>query len=70
MEDSIRAFQNDLKAQNWDIIYKNSDINEECDDFLGIFNKMYDKNCPIKEINHKEKICTSSMDHKEITKYP
>lgn len=49
-EESFHVFKNDLFAQNWDGVYDKSDVHEVYDEFVSIFKKLYDKNCPLKQI--------------------
>ncbi len=61
-EESIKAFENDSMAQNWDIIYNDNDISSAYNEFLRIFKRLYSKNCPIEKNDQETKICRSSLD--------
>ena len=38
---------------NWDIIYREKDVDLAYNEFLRIFSSLYDKHCPIKKYNRK-----------------
>lgn len=40
-DENMNAFKNDLLAQNWDVVYKENDVDSET--FLRIFTSLYDK---------------------------
>lgn len=51
MAENVRtAFINDLLQQNWNSIYNKTDMHCAYDEFIKTFRKLYDKNCPIKEV--------------------
>ncbi len=58
-EETVNAFKADLLAQNWDSVLKENNVDIAYEKFLEIFKRMYDKNCPIKKVNRKNK-CISS----------
>jgi len=37
-------------TQDWSFIYRENDTNKAYDEFVRVFQKVYDKNCPIKKI--------------------
>lgn len=51
-EESINTLK-ELLEQNWDIIYREKDVDRVYEEFLRIFTSLYDKNCPIKKYNRK-----------------
>jgi len=49
-EKTIEAFRKELLTQDWSFIYRENDTNKAYDEFVRVFQKVYDKNCPIKKI--------------------
>lgn len=60
----MEALKKDLLEHNWEIIYREKDIDKAYDEFLRIFKLLYDKNCPIKSQSRKQKC----KDNQWITK--
>uniref|UniRef100_A0A3Q3EXG8 Reverse transcriptase domain-containing protein n=1 Tax=Labrus bergylta TaxID=56723 RepID=A0A3Q3EXG8_9LABR len=58
-EESMNALKNELINQNWEILYKEENIDRAYEKFLGVFKLLYDKHCPIREIKMKFK-CSDS----------
>ena len=63
-EEAINALKTDLNAQDWESIYTENDIDRAYDNFLRIFKRIYDKNCPLKQYSRKHKY----IDQPWITK--
>ena len=47
-DEAINALKNELLNQNWELLYKEENIDKGYEIFLGIFKLLYDKYCPIK----------------------
>lgn len=47
--------KSDLMNYNWNKIYKEKYTNKVYNEFLATFNRLYDKNCPITQVNRKNK---------------
>jgi len=54
-EEMMNALKNDLLAQNWEIVYKETDVETAYNIFLRLFTTLYDKNCPIIQYSRKRK---------------
>lgn len=49
------SLRNALSEQNWDMVYKSEDVDTAYEAFFNIFQLLYDKYCPIKKYNGKQK---------------
>ena len=58
-DEAINALKNELLNQNWELLYKEENIDKGYEIFLGIFKLLYDKYCRIKEIKMKFKYSDS-----------
>lgn len=54
-EGSMTLFRNELLKQNWNEVYGVEDIDIAYESFLKTFNTLYDKHCPMKRYNRKQK---------------
>lgn len=54
-EETMNALKNDLLPQNWEIVYKEIDVETAYNTFLRLFTTLYDKNCPIIQYRRKRK---------------
>ena len=54
--EAVRSFKNDLSEQTWEHVYNSGDVNSAYENFLSVFNKLYDKNCPMRKYCIKDKI--------------
>ena len=61
-EKTIEVFKKDLLMQDWSIIYRQNDSNKAYDEFVRVFQKVYDNNCPIKKNCKKKKVQRKQMD--------
>ncbi|XP_060780217.1 uncharacterized protein LOC132888186 isoform X1 [Neoarius graeffei] len=51
-EETMIALKNDLIIQDWNVVYKKKDVDKAYEEFLIIFNELYNKNCPIKKYSN------------------
>lgn len=50
-EETIATLKHELMAQDWDVIYNETDVNNAYNKLLTTFTSLYDKHCPIKRYN-------------------
>ena len=62
-KDSIEYLKHDLLVVNWDNVMNKTDVDKLYNKFIYVFTNLYDKKCPLKEIN----VCKGSkgnIEHK------
>ena len=55
-EGCIKSFNNDLSLVNWETALNETDADIGYTNFIDIFTRLYDKNCPIKKICNNKPI--------------
>ena len=53
-ENSFNSFIEKLNNYHWDHFYSISDVNEACNTFIDVINKLYDEMCPLKKVKIKK----------------
>lgn len=65
-EETLDALKTELLKQDWSTIYEEKDTNKAYDEFLKIFKRLYNENCPNKIYNKNNKHKENQWMHKGL----